>query len=186
MSVHDQKLAAAFDAQAERFERAPVQSDPAALARLVQFADLPPDQLILDAGCGPGLVCGAFLEAGHRLVGVDLSSEERQQPSRPTEAFNIRIEIVTDGRTWERNLVHDGVNSCISLWVSGLPEGATKAGVAVRLGGNELPAVFLSETDPQGLRQINAMRPSGLQPGEYAVAVGFQGAMSEAVPVRLL
>jgi hypothetical protein len=54
------------------------------------------------------------------------------------------------------------------------------------LGSNELPAVFLSEADPQGLRQINAMRPPGVQPGDYAVAVGFRDTISEAVPVRLL
>ena len=54
---HDQALAAAFDGQAARFERAPVQTDPGALARLVRFADLPPDSLLLDAGCGPGLPC---------------------------------------------------------------------------------------------------------------------------------
>jgi tRNA (mo5U34)-methyltransferase len=119
-------------------------------------------------------------------IGVDLSAEDRQQSPSRTEASNIRIAIVTDGRTWERNLVHAGINSCISLWVSGLPEGAAKAGIAVRLGGHELPAVFLSEADPQGLRQINVMRPSGVQPGDYAVAVGFLDAVSEAVPVRLL
>jgi hypothetical protein len=33
---HDQALARAFDVQAPRFERAPVQSDPAALERLVR------------------------------------------------------------------------------------------------------------------------------------------------------
>ncbi len=124
---------------------------------------------------------------GNRVrIGVDLSAEDRQQPPGWTEASNLRIAIVTDGRTWERNLVHDGSNSCISLWVSGLPEAATNAGIAVWLGGNELPAVFLSEADPQGLRQINAMRPPGVQPGEYAVAVGFREAVSEAVPVKLL
>jgi hypothetical protein len=32
---HDQALASAFDDQAAKFERAPVQSDPAALERLV-------------------------------------------------------------------------------------------------------------------------------------------------------
>jgi 2-polyprenyl-3-methyl-5-hydroxy-6-metoxy-1,4-benzoquinol methylase len=72
---HDSALASAFDGQAAKFERAPVQSDPAALERLVQAADLPPDSLILDAGCGPGLVSEAFLKAGHRIVGVDLSAE---------------------------------------------------------------------------------------------------------------
>ncbi len=75
MVDHDRALARAFDGQAERFERAPVQSDPAALARLVAFADLPAGSLVLDAGCGPGLVSEAFLSTNHRIVGVDLSSE---------------------------------------------------------------------------------------------------------------
>ena len=124
---------------------------------------------------------------GNRVrIGVDLSAEDRQQPPGRTEASNIRIAVVTDGRTWERNVIHDGIDSCISLWVSGLPEEATKGGIAVWLGGRELAAVFLSEADPRGLRQINVMRPSGAQPGDYAVAVGFQDAVSEAVSVRLL
>ncbi len=72
---HDRALAAAFDGQAARFERAPVQTDPAALGRLVAFADLPADSLVLDAGCGPGLVSRALLDAGCRVVGVDLSAE---------------------------------------------------------------------------------------------------------------
>ena len=75
MADHDRALAEAFDGQAARFERAPVQTDPAALARLVAFAALPENRLVLDAGCGPGLVSEAFLKAGHRVVGVDLSAE---------------------------------------------------------------------------------------------------------------
>ena len=75
MNDHDRELAQAFDSQAPKFERAPVQSDPAALERLVREADLPPGGLILDAGCGPGLVAAALLAAGFRVVGVDLSRE---------------------------------------------------------------------------------------------------------------
>jgi len=124
---------------------------------------------------------------GNRVrVAVDLSVEDRQLPPGRSEASDIHIATVTDGRTWERNLVHDGIHSCISLWVSGLPEDATKMGIAVWLGDREVPAVFLSEADPQGLRQINVMRPSGVPPGDYAVAVEFHNAVSEAVPVRLL
>src|SRR4029077_17756719 len=44
-----------------------------AIERLVREADFPRGGLVLDAGCGPGLVAAALLEAGFRLVGVDLS-----------------------------------------------------------------------------------------------------------------
>jgi SAM-dependent methyltransferase len=73
--VHDRNLAEAFDGQAARFEKAPVQTDPAAMDRLVRAADLPADSHVLDAGSGPGLVGLALLEAGHRVIGVDLSEE---------------------------------------------------------------------------------------------------------------
>lgn len=72
---HDQALAEAFDRRAERFEVAPVQSDPAALANLIKFAGLSPISRVLDAGCGPGLVGEAFLKGGHSVLGVDLSAE---------------------------------------------------------------------------------------------------------------
>jgi SAM-dependent methyltransferase len=75
MSDHNRDLAEAFDRQAARFERAPVQSDPAALARLARFAGFPAGSTVLDAGCGPGLVSEALLNAGARVVGVDLSAE---------------------------------------------------------------------------------------------------------------
>src|SRR3954462_3997717 len=75
MGEHERALREAFDGQAERFERAPVQSDPAALARLVAFAALPEGSRVLDAGSGPGLVSEAFLAAGHSAQGIDLSAE---------------------------------------------------------------------------------------------------------------
>ncbi|HEX9290324.1 MAG TPA: methyltransferase domain-containing protein [Anaeromyxobacteraceae bacterium] len=75
MERHDRDLERAFDGQAAKFERAPVQSDRGALARLVAFAGLAPGSRVLDAGCGPGLVAEALLEAGHRVHGVDLSAE---------------------------------------------------------------------------------------------------------------
>ncbi len=75
MTDHDQNLARAFDGQEAQFEKAPVQTDPAFLDRLVRFADLAADSSVFDAGCGPGLVSEAFLRAGHRVLGVDLSAE---------------------------------------------------------------------------------------------------------------
>jgi SAM-dependent methyltransferase len=71
----DPVLAEVFDGQAARFERAPVQTDPDLLARLVAFAEAPSGAAVLDAGCGPGLVAEALLAAGCRVHGVDLSAE---------------------------------------------------------------------------------------------------------------
>ena len=90
MAEHEQNLAAAFDGQAGAFERAPVQSDPAALARLMAAADLPPDALVLDAGCGPGLVSEALLRSGHRVVGVDLSAEMVRRARQRCAPFGDR------------------------------------------------------------------------------------------------
>src|SRR5262245_37338309 len=75
MDGRERDLAEAFDGQAARFERAPVQTDPAALARMGEFAALPSDSRVPGAGCGPGLVAEAFLAAGHRVYGVDLAGE---------------------------------------------------------------------------------------------------------------
>lgn len=119
-------------------------------------------------------------------IGVDLTAEQRRERPARAGAADLRIAIVTDGKTWERNLVHAGLGSCISLWVAGLPEGALKDDVTVWLDGDGLPALFLSEPDPQGLRQINAMLPSGARPGDYAVSAGFGGAVSAPAPVRLV
>lgn len=87
---HDHDLATAFDGQAEKFEVAPVQSDPAALKRLVSFAGLPPGSRVFDAGCGPGLVSEAFLIAGHSVHGVDLSAEMVRRARVRCERFGRR------------------------------------------------------------------------------------------------
>jgi predicted TPR repeat methyltransferase len=91
---HDRNLASAFDGQAALFEKAPVQTDPAALARLVEAAAFPPDSLVLDAGCGPGLVSQALLEAGHRVFGVDLSTEMIDRAEARCGRFGDRAELL--------------------------------------------------------------------------------------------
>jgi 2-polyprenyl-3-methyl-5-hydroxy-6-metoxy-1,4-benzoquinol methylase len=90
MTEHDQDLAQAFDGQAARFERAPVQSDPVLLEQLVRAADFPADALVLDVGCGPGLVSEALLRAGHRVVGVDLSPEMIDRASKRCGMYGDR------------------------------------------------------------------------------------------------
>jgi 2-polyprenyl-3-methyl-5-hydroxy-6-metoxy-1,4-benzoquinol methylase len=90
VSEHDRDLAKAFDAQAERFEQAKAARDAAALKRLVAFAALPAGTRLLDAGCGPGLVAEAFLEAGCQVVGVDLSAEMIRRARARCQRFGDR------------------------------------------------------------------------------------------------
>src|SRR5438270_8071135 len=90
MDGRERALAEAFDGQAARFERAPVQTDPAALARMVEFAGLQPDSRVLDAGCGPGLVAEAYLAAGHRVHGVDLAGEMVRRARERCARFGAR------------------------------------------------------------------------------------------------
>jgi SAM-dependent methyltransferase len=90
MDRRERALAEAFDGQAARFERAPVQTDPVALARMVEFAGLQPDSRVLDAGCGPGLVAEAFLAAGHRVQGVDLAGEMVRRARERCARFGAR------------------------------------------------------------------------------------------------
>src|SRR5262245_43874167 len=115
MASHEQDLAKAFDDQAPHFERAPVQTDPAALERLVRFADLAPDSYIFDAGCGPGLLSEALLAAGHRVFGVDLSAEmiarARKRCERFGQAADFEQQSVFDPR------IHGPFDACISRLV---------------------------------------------------------------------
>ncbi len=93
-SDHDRDLAAAFDARAEAFERAKVQRDSTSLGRFVAFAGLPAGARVLDAGCGPGLVAEAFLEAGCEVLGVDLSAEMVRRAQARCARFGARARFV--------------------------------------------------------------------------------------------
>ncbi len=140
MNDHDAELARGFDAQAPKFERAPVQSDPAALRWLVREAAFPTGGLILDAGCGPGLVAEAFLDAGYRLVGVDLSREMVERARRRCSQFAGRA-------TFLQVSVFDG-----SLEPLGPFDGAISRYVLHHVVA---PADFLA-------RQIELLRPGGI------------------------
>jgi len=138
MSEHDQALSSAFNDQAAKFERAPVQSDPGALGRLVEWARLPAGSRILDAGCGPGLVAEAFLKGGHEVHGVDLSTEM-------IERARIRCSSFGDKGRFE----------CRSLYSQGFDHPFDAAVSRYVLHHVENPAQFLR-------RQLELVRPGGI------------------------
>ena len=93
---------------------------------------------------------------------------------------------VTDGRTYEPNRVNTGADSCLSVWTGGLGEDVHDFEISVRLDGTDLPATYLSGVDEKGWRQINALLPPKMEPGQYFVSVQCRGTESKSVPVELL
>jgi SAM-dependent methyltransferase len=70
---HRETTQRSFARQAADFAHSPVVTDPAMLARLVEWADSRADHDVLDVACGPGLVAAAFASCARRVVGVDLT-----------------------------------------------------------------------------------------------------------------
>jgi hypothetical protein len=117
-------------------------------------------------------------------IAVDLSREERKRPGAISD--RLRIVVATDGKTYERHQVHVGTESSVSVWAQNLPDDVELTDVSLRLDGTDLPATYLSAVDQAGNRQINAMLPTAMEPGEYQIAVECRGEQSPTVNIELI
>ncbi len=118
-------------------------------------------------------------------IPVDLSMEQRKQAEPMPLSRELKIEVVTDGKTWDRWKVKTGADSCLAIWASGIPDDCDADQIGIRLEPASLAAVFLSETDPNGLKQINAILPSGIPPGTTSLTLICKGVASEPVEIEL-
>ena len=159
MDEHDRELQQAFDRQAGSFEKAPVQSDPKALERLVAFARLSKGARLIDAGCGPGLVAEAFLEAGVSVHGVDLSAEMLRRAQGRCQRFGARA-------TFQQGSVFDVTapapfDAAVSRFVVHHvrdPAAFLRAqAVLVRGGGAVIASDHVTDTDPAADEWHNAI-----------------------------
>ncbi|MEW6583690.1 MAG: class I SAM-dependent methyltransferase [Actinomycetota bacterium] len=156
--AHEAAVADAFDRHAAAFERAPIQNDPRLLTGLVDAMSLPPGSLVLDAGCGPGLVAHAILThpGGHRVIGVDLSGEMIRRARTRCAPFGDRVELVHGPLADVAAAVHRGDRPPVDAAVTRLvlhhvPD--TRAFVAaiaasVRPGGTVVLADHITDPDP--------------------------------------
>ncbi|TMA22577.1 MAG: class I SAM-dependent methyltransferase, partial [Deltaproteobacteria bacterium] len=184
MEDHDRALQEAFDGQAARFEKAPVQQDPAALARLVAFAALPAGSRVLDAGCGPGLVSEAFLDAGHRLQGIDLSGEMVRSARARCARFADRARF-EQGSLFElpEGQAFDAAVSRFVLHHAADPVAFLRAQAErVRMGGIVVASDHTTDVEPVGAewhQEIEVARDRthvrNLAPGEMVDALARAG-----------
>jgi tRNA (mo5U34)-methyltransferase len=115
-------------------------------------------------------------------IPVDLTIEQRQRGEPVPVSGQTRIILVTDGKTWDRWKVKTGADSCLSVWAKGIPGGAQ---ISLCLEVANLSAVFVSEPDGDGARQINAILPSGIPPGNTRLRLICDGAASDVVQIEL-
>ena len=103
---------------------------------------------------------GDFVAAGSFEVPLGTSG------SIPIDAAaDLDVQIVTDGKTWEHDLVRLGPGACLSLWAAGI--GPVRIDVlAVEVAGRRLSPSYLSNPDANGVRQVNIMIPLDLAAGE--------------------
>ena len=158
---HDRDLKSAFDAQAERFERAPVQTDPRALEFLVATSDLPRGCRILDAGCGPGLVSEAFLKAGHSVLGVDLSTEMVARARRRCAPFGERA-LFLETSIYDPGLnMHGPFDAAVSRYVVHHVEDPSaflqRQVKLIRSGGTLVVCDHITDTDPAKAQHHEAL-----------------------------
>jgi tRNA (mo5U34)-methyltransferase len=115
-------------------------------------------------------------------IPVDVAAED---PTAATVSPDLQINLVTDGKTWDRWQIKTGADSCLSIWARGIPDACDMKDVLVLLNGLNLPAIYVSKTDADGLKQVNATLPAGLPPGKYKLRLECAGQVSAPVESEL-
>jgi tRNA (mo5U34)-methyltransferase len=112
-------------------------------------------------------------------IGVDMEHGSW----RANRLSALQITRIADGKTFESHRIRTGEGSAISIWVAGLPDTASASELAIRLEGTDLPATWLAPVTEA--RQINALLPPGLEPGEASVTVVFNNSETKPAIIEL-
>ena len=80
-----------------------------------------------------------------------------------------------------------GYGSCVTAWVSGIADGTPVSAASFRLDGTDMPLIYLAPAnDDRGFKQVNAMVPPGMAPGEYQFSVYVMGVESQPITLKLV
>jgi tRNA (mo5U34)-methyltransferase len=141
----------------------------------------------IDAGRGPVSRTIRLRTSGSTFSEPAFFAVDSPQESADNAEFSGPIEIrgVADSHTWEDNLAWLARETFVSVWVTGLPEEATRTRVRVRIGGVEARILFVSPLDPREMRQINVRLPAEIGPGEYPVVVEYGNSATDSQPLRV-
>ncbi len=111
---------------------------------------------------------------------------ETPEPWAPASTGGLKVTRVTDGRSFEDHRIVCGPDACLSIWATGLPTDADAREIRVRLNGTDLPAIWLAPRNDGHPRQINALLPSGLEPGPASLSILYRDLESPAATAELV
>jgi tRNA (mo5U34)-methyltransferase len=89
----------------------------------------------------------------------------------PPEAGELSLRDVCDGQSWVRGEVT--ARGVLSFWVAGLGENCDRNNVHVYLGDVRLSVDHVGAPEAGGYRQVNAIVPGEIEPGECPLVVTF-------------
>jgi tRNA (mo5U34)-methyltransferase len=103
----------------------------------------------------------------------------------PPVCAQIDLKNVFDGVTWTPAEVVIGDRGFLSCWACGLPQNADRGNVRAFLGKRRLAVDYVGDPNAEGYRQINAVVPANISPGNHDFCVECAGVRSGALPVAV-
>ena len=137
-------------------------------------------------GLGPGWYPARLAIEGSGYCAPIQIAVETPAPWVPGDSGTLRITRVTDGRTFEDDRIQCGPDACLSVWAIGLPADMAPTEVRIRLNGTDLPAIWLAPAVGDNPRQVNALLPSGVEPGPAQISIVAGGLESPSAAANLV
>lgn len=116
------------------------------------------------------------------LLGMDFAERNEYHRAHASSTNNptVRIVQVTDGITWEFDIVHRNRGSHISVWLDGYSLELSRQDIVLHVADEQAIPNFISGFDQNGWIQLNFQLPAQLAAGTYWLSL--QGPFGSTQP----
>lgn len=105
----------------------------------------------------------------------------------PYLAEQMVVKDVTAASGPGSRIPNGGRDAAVSLWIDGMPDGASLADIDVWFGEQQQSGCYLSPVAESGGCQLNCRLPNGMAPGEYKVQMSVAGMrVEQASPITVV
>jgi hypothetical protein len=134
----------------------------------------------------PGLEPG-WHDVRIRALGSTWSDAFRIAIDVPVQADRLEIRGARDGKTWKLSEIEHMNEPILSLWVSGIPENASRREIRIGVGDYKLVADYIAPWEQGKALQLNIRLPDVIASGAHAVTRDRRssfGASRNSLPVN--